>query len=505
MLTTKLPVIRQFAMQRLLANSNKVAVNGINELIKTSSSKSELMQARSYFSLHSCIKNNPNIRNDGRLPEIRLPSNDLFPQTLFKTNKAELVPVRFKGSYFAKSTSQSDLWKAMTSFSNQGKKRGRAKGGMKVKNLNIGQKLGWGRAKMRFPGLTNPNRRGENLSIEKVSDAEHQQYLEKVIETQQNAAMRRSRFKAKPLERGWAGGNPSGKKFGAPIATNPDLKFNNFESILVQYQGTVKMTGQFGRTRGVRLLMCTGNKNGTIGYAHTQEAFGRGMYIYTRAANRAGLRLFTIPRYENRTVYHDFFSNFGQTRVMVLQKPNGYGVKAHRLIKSVCELAGIKDLAVKVEGSMNYNHLLKAFLLGLLRQRTHQELANEMRLHLVEFRPEVHNFPKVVASPEDGYVRTKEEIRPDETLDFQVISFDGNKPLFKPKPRPFYERLPSWQQRLKKVKPQEHHFQSRIEMLVEHGREQSQYTDLFPECKSVTEQTIEWGHKKNRERRNSDL
>ena len=505
MLSTKLPVIRQFAMQRLLANSNKVAVNGTNELIKIFTSKSELMQARSYFSLHSCVKNNPNIRNDGQLPEIRLPSNDLFPQTLFKTNTAEFVPVRFKGSYFAKSTSQSDLWKAMTSFSNQGKKRGRAKGGMKVKNLNIGQKLGWGRAKMRFPGLTNPNRRGENLSIEKVSDAEHQQYLENVIQTQQNVATRRSRFKEKPLARGWAGGNPAGKKFGAPNATNSDLKFDNFESILVQYQGTVKMTGQFGRTRGVRLLMCTGNKNGTIGYAHTQEAFGRGPYVYTRAVNKAGLRLFTVPRYENRTVFHDFFSNFGQTRVMVLQKPNGYGVKAHRLIKSVCELIGIKDLAVKVEGSMNYNHLLKAFLLGLLRQRTHQELANEMRLHLVEFRPEVHNFPKVVASPEDGYVRTKEEIRPDETLDFQVISFDGNKPLLKPKPRPFFERLPSWQQRLKKVKPQEHHFQSRIEMLVEHGREQSQYTDVFPECKSVTDQTIEWGIKKNKERRNNDV
>ena len=41
-------------------------------------------------------------------------------------------------------------------------------------------------------------------------------------------------------------------------------------------------------------------------------------------------------------------------------------------------------------------------------------------------------------------------------------------------------------------------------MLVEHGREQSQYTDVFPECKSVTDQTIEWGIKKNKERRNND-
>ena len=198
------------------------------------------------------------------------------------------------------------------------------------------------------------------------------------------------------------------------------------------------------------------------------------------------------------------FTNFGETQITVLQKPPGYGIVAHRLITSVCELIGIKDLYAKIEGSMNYNHILKAFFLGLLRQRTHQELANEMGLHLVEFRRENYNFPKVVASPENGLVRTKEEIQPNEILDFQVISFDGNKPLIKPKPRPFYEKLPSWEQRLKKVKPQEHHFQHRIDMLVQHGREQSQYTDVFPECKSLTDHQIEFKTKKKEKNRTSE-
>ena len=102
-------------------------------------------------------------------------------------------------------------------------------------------------------------------------------------------------------------------------------------------------------------------------------------------------------------------------------KPPGHGIVAHRIIKSMCELIGIKDLHAGIEGSLNPLHVAKAFFLGLLRQRTHQALANEKKLHLVEFREETGNFPTVVASPEDGVVRTEAEIGKDEVLDFQVV------------------------------------------------------------------------------------
>lgn len=47
-----------------------------------------------------------------------------------------------------------DLWKSSTSVSAQGRKRGRAKGLVRIKNLNIGQKLGFGPAQVAWPGLT---------------------------------------------------------------------------------------------------------------------------------------------------------------------------------------------------------------------------------------------------------------------------------------------------------------------------------------------------------------
>ena len=103
-------------------------------------------------------------------------------------------------------------------------------------------------------------------------------------------------------------------------------------------------------------------------------------------------------RYEDRTVYHDFFTQFGQSKIFVQQQPPGYGIRAHRAIKAICQMCGIKvslkplpgggsnilqDLHAKCEGSLNVQTVVKAFVLGLLRQRTHQALADEKQLHLV--------------------------------------------------------------------------------------------------------------------------
>ena len=46
------------------------------------------------------------------------------------------------------------LWKTMAGVSAQGKKRGRARNTMKKKNLNTGKRIGFGAAKISWPGLT---------------------------------------------------------------------------------------------------------------------------------------------------------------------------------------------------------------------------------------------------------------------------------------------------------------------------------------------------------------
>lgn len=68
------------------------------------------------------------------------------------------------------------------------------------------------------------------------------------------------------------------------------------------------------------------------------------------------------------TVFHDFYTAFGKTKIFVQQKNEGYGLKCHRAIKEICQAIGIKDLRAKVEGSTNLQHIVKAFFIGLLQQ-----------------------------------------------------------------------------------------------------------------------------------------
>jgi small subunit ribosomal protein S5 len=68
------------------------------------------------------------------------------------------------------------------------------------------------------------------------------------------------------------------------------------------------------------------------------------------------------------SVYHDFFCQFGKTKIFVTKKPEGFGLVCHRAIKTTCEVIGIKDLYAKIEGPTNLQHIIKAFFIGLLQQ-----------------------------------------------------------------------------------------------------------------------------------------
>lgn len=68
------------------------------------------------------------------------------------------------------------------------------------------------------------------------------------------------------------------------------------------------------------------------------------------------------------SVFHDFHTAFGKTKIFVQMKNEGYGLKCHRAIKEICQAIGIKDLRAKLEGSNNLQHIVKAFFIGLLQQ-----------------------------------------------------------------------------------------------------------------------------------------
>jgi len=126
-----------------------------------------------------------------------------------------------------------------------------------------------------------------------------------------------------------------------------------------------------GKKKQSSVFVVTGNKNGVIGYGFGKGPASSGAMRLARI--HASQRLLYIDRYEDRTLFHNFYEEFYFTKVYAEKMPAGYGLKCHRIIKLICDLVGIKDLYAKVEGSRNPKNIAKAFISGLL---------NSVNIHL---------------------------------------------------------------------------------------------------------------------------
>ncbi|XP_018324337.1 28S ribosomal protein S5, mitochondrial [Agrilus planipennis] len=368
------------------------------------------------------------------------------------------------------------LWKGITSVSNAGKKRGRGKTLARKKDLNRGQVLGLGKANMLWPGLSAPIIRGKEL-VERQQLPEDPEREKKLIQLRDKMGALKS-YKLSPLERGWSGNKMPGRSIGPPDPIGED-KFEGFDTKVIEFKIVFNMKGNFGRKRRQSTFVVTGNKNGLAGFA-TGKAIDPKAAL-RKAKNRAGQKLMHIDIFRGHTVNHDFFTQFGATKIYVSQKPEGYGLVCHRAIKTVCEVIGIKNLYAKVEGSTNVQHIVKAFFLGLLRQKTHQEIANDKQLHLVEFSKDNEYYPKVLASP--TVCRKADEIRHHEVMDFTQYCYDGRIVLKRKKFPIFYTKHKSWEVHLKKQEYLRNLDKTQTYLRAEYGELKSFLTEKYPECR----------------------
>ncbi|EAT44883.1 AAEL003801-PA [Aedes aegypti] len=380
-------------------------------------------------------------------------------------------------SFFNKLPAQ-EIWKGIISVSNAGKKRGRGKGSGRItpKDLNKGQVIGFGKANIVWPGLSAPIIRGRELVQQQQlpEDKEREAKLKKIRDEMVNF----KRMKLSPLERGWSGSKMPGRSIGPPDAIGED-QFEGFDTKCLELKTVVNMKGNLGRKRRVSAMAVTGNSHGLAGFG-----FGKAIDIKAalrQAKNRAGQKLMYFELCNGHTVFHDFYCAFGATKIFVERKPEGYGLKCHRAIKSVCEVLGIKDLRAKCEGSTNVQHVVKAFFIGLLQQKNHQQIAESKGLHVVEFRPENGNFPKVVASP--TACRTEEELESNEILDYTQFCMDGKIQLKRKKFPPFYTKYRSYDIYMKKREYLRNQDKVRLRLLAESGEVRSYLTEKYPECK----------------------
>lgn len=345
-----------------------------------------------------------------------------------------------------------------------------------AKDLNRGQIIGIGKENILWPGLNAPIIRGRELVQQQKlpPDPEREKKLIKLRDSMGNFRV----LRINPIDRGWSGSKMPGRSIGPPDTVGEDT-FEGFDTKVIELKTVFIMKGNMGRKRRFSAFTVTGNGKGLAGFA-----LAKGTEVKTalrKSKNRAGQKLMHIDLYNNHTVFHDFFCQFGKTKIFVSKKPEGHGLVCHRAIQTICSVLGIKDLYAKVEGSTNVQHVVKAFFLGLLHQKNHQQIAEEKRLHLVEFRKENSNLPKVVASPQS--CRKDDEIDSNEVLNFTQYVMGDRIVLKKKKFPPFYTKHRSYEIYLRKQERIRNQDKVRLDMLVNYGELKSFLTDKYPECR----------------------
>ena len=128
-----------------------------------------------------------------------------------------------------------------------------------------------------------------------------------------------------------------------------------------------------GRNFRFTALVVVGDGNGHVGAglgkaAEIPEAIRKGK-------EDAMKKLISVKLDENSSITHDISGKHTGASVLLKKAPEGTGVIAGGPARSVCELAGIKNIRTKSLGSNNKQNVVLATIAGLSQLKTPEEVA----------------------------------------------------------------------------------------------------------------------------------
>ena len=135
----------------------------------------------------------------------------------------------------------------------------------------------------------------------------------------------------------------------------------------------VSKTVKGGRTMRFSALVVVGDGNGHVG-AGLGKA-GEVPEAIRKGKEAAMKNLVEIPMDENNSIPHDFLGECGSASVLLKRAPEGTGIIAGGPVRSVVELAGIKNIRTKSLGSNNKTNVVLATIEGLTKLKTPEEVA----------------------------------------------------------------------------------------------------------------------------------
>lgn len=105
-----------------------------------------------------------------------------------------------------------------------------------------------------------------------------------------------------------------------------------------------------GSTLGFTALLVVGNKNGKVGIGYG-KARNQGTAV-AKARSSAYKNIVNVAL-KGTTIGHEVSAKYGASKVLLKPAPEGTGVIAGGAVRSIAELAGIKNLSAKMLGSSN--------------------------------------------------------------------------------------------------------------------------------------------------------
>ena len=153
---------------------------------------------------------------------------------------------------------------------------------------------------------------------------------------------------------------------------NPEVKESEFEDRVVAIRRVVKVV-KGGRNMRFSALVVVGDKKGRVGVgtgkaAEVPEAI-------RKAKQSAEKHLITVALDENQSIPHDYVGTYGSAQVLLKRSKEGTGIIAGGPARSVCELAGIRNIRTKSLGSNNKQNVVLATLSGLKAIRTPEQVS----------------------------------------------------------------------------------------------------------------------------------
>jgi small subunit ribosomal protein S5 len=138
-----------------------------------------------------------------------------------------------------------------------------------------------------------------------------------------------------------------------------------------------------GKKLSFRAVVIIGNENGQVGVGvgKAEDVIN----AITKGIADAQRNIITVPITKSSTVPHLNYGVFGACRVLIKPASQGTGVIAGSSIRTVLELAGIKNILAKQLGGNNQLNNARATIVALQTLKTPTISAQERNLPLEKF------------------------------------------------------------------------------------------------------------------------